>query len=44
MPRARAALEAAELAYKVLDHNVETTVGFVSLSTMHFAKGLEFRC
>jgi superfamily I DNA/RNA helicase len=27
----------------VLDENVETTNGFVSVSTMHLAKGLEFR-
>ena len=42
-PRAKAALEAAGLAYKVLDQKVETTVGYVSLCTMHLAKGLEFR-
>lgn len=28
---------------QVLDENVETTVGQVSISTMHLAKGLEFR-
>jgi len=27
----------------VLDNNVETTIGCVSISTMHLAKGLEFR-
>ena len=42
-PRARAALEAAGLVYKVLDQKVETTVGSASLCTMHLAKGLEFR-
>ena len=42
-PRAKAALEAAKLAYKVLDQKVETTVGSASLCTMHQAKGLEFR-
>lgn len=41
--RARAAVEMAKLAYKVLDENVETTSGLVSISTMHLAKGLEFR-
>ena len=41
--RARAAVEAARLSYKVLDENVETTPGYVSVSTMHLAKGLEFR-
>ncbi len=43
LERARAAVEDAELAYKVLDQNVETTGGRVSVSTMHLAKGLEFR-
>jgi superfamily I DNA/RNA helicase/mRNA-degrading endonuclease RelE of RelBE toxin-antitoxin system len=41
--RARAAVTAAGLAFKVLDEHVETTSGFVSISTMHLAKGLEFR-
>lgn len=27
----------------MLDENVETTSGFVSISSMHLAKGLEFR-
>lgn len=35
--------QAAGLAYKVLDENVETSSGYVSLCTMHLAKGLEFR-
>ena len=43
LSRARAAVEGAKLPYKVLDHNVETTSGKASISTMHFAKGLEFR-
>jgi superfamily I DNA/RNA helicase len=43
IPRAKAALEAAGLACKVLDQKVETTVGSASLCTMHLAKGLEFR-
>ena len=43
MNRARAAAEAAALPYRVLDERVETTGGFASLSTMHLAKGLEFR-
>ena len=41
--RARAAVERAKLPYKVLDDNVETTTGRASISTMHLAKGLEFR-
>jgi hypothetical protein len=30
-------------AFKILDEHVETTRGEVSISTMHLAKGLEFR-
>ena len=33
----------AGLAFKVLDEHVETASGHVSISTMHLAKGLEFR-
>ena len=40
---AGAAVVKAGLAFKVLDEHVETTSGQVSLSTMHLAKGLEFR-
>ena len=40
---AQAAVEDAGLRHKVLDENVETTSGHVSVSTMHLAKGLEFR-
>lgn len=43
LPRARAAVERANLAYKVLDDHVETQSGHLSISTMHVAKGLEFR-
>jgi superfamily I DNA/RNA helicase len=43
LDRARAAVEDAKLPYKVLDDHVETTSGRVSISTMHLAKGLEFR-
>ncbi len=41
--RARVAVQKAELRFKVLDEHVETTSGYVSISTMHLAKGLEFR-
>ena len=41
--RAEAAVTKAGLKFKVLDEHVETTSGFVSISTMHLAKGLEFR-
>jgi hypothetical protein len=43
LDRARAAVADAKLPYKVLDDNVETTSGRASISTMHLAKGLEFR-
>jgi mRNA-degrading endonuclease RelE of RelBE toxin-antitoxin system len=43
LPRAQAALKAAELPYKVLDQKMDTNSGYASLSTMHLAKGLEFR-
>ncbi|MET0078813.1 MAG: 3'-5' exonuclease [Candidatus Thiodiazotropha lotti] len=43
LDRAKDAVKGAELPFKVLDKNLETTSGYVSLSTMHLAKGLEFR-
>jgi mRNA-degrading endonuclease RelE of RelBE toxin-antitoxin system len=43
LPRAEAAAEDSGLAYKVLDDQVATTHGYVSICTMHQAKGLEFR-
>jgi len=43
LDRPRAAAERAGLKYKVLDDRVEIAPGFVSVSTMHLAKGLEFR-
>jgi mRNA-degrading endonuclease RelE of RelBE toxin-antitoxin system len=43
LDRARAAVEAAGLAFRILDEHVETTSGHVSIGTMHLAKGLEFR-
>jgi len=41
--RAQAAVELAGLPMKVLDEHVTTASGYVSVSTMHLAKGLEFR-
>ena len=41
--RATAAVEKAGLQFTVLDDHVQTTGGRVSVSTMHLAKGLEFR-
>ena len=43
LDRARAAVKEAGIAFKILDEHVETTSGLVSISTMHLAKGLEFR-
>ncbi len=43
LERARSAVHAAGLRFKVLDEHVETASGHVSISTMHLAKGLEFR-
>jgi superfamily I DNA/RNA helicase len=43
LPRSRAAVEQAGLLIVVLDEHVETTSGRVAISTMHLAKGLEFR-
>lgn len=43
LPRARAAVEGAGIPFKILDEHVETTSGYASISTMHLAKGLEFR-
>lgn len=41
--RARKAVEGAGLSVRVLDTGVDGTSGHVSISTMHLAKGLEFR-
>ena len=38
-----AAVEKSGLSFAVLDDNMETTDGHVSICTMHLAKGLEFR-
>jgi superfamily I DNA/RNA helicase len=43
LDRARAAIERAGLQCNVLDENVQTMSGRVSIGTMHLAKGLEFR-
>ena len=40
---AEAAVKTAGLSFKTLDEHVETVSGHVSISTMHLAKGLEFR-
>ena len=41
--RARAAVEEAGLPFAILDDKVEPKNGHVAISTMHLAKGLEFR-
>lgn len=41
--RAEQALRRAGMPFKILDKQVETASGHVAISTMHFAKGLEFR-
>jgi mRNA-degrading endonuclease RelE of RelBE toxin-antitoxin system len=43
LERAKTAVDKAGLPYKVLDEHVETVSGKTSISTMHLAKGLEFR-
>jgi superfamily I DNA/RNA helicase len=43
LSRARAAVEGAKIPYRVLDDTVEMTSGRASISSMHLAKGLEFR-
>jgi len=43
LKRACDAVTKSGLPFKVLDENVETATGHVSISTMHLAKGLEFR-
>ncbi len=43
LERSRKAVKDAGIPYKVLDEGVETTSGHASISTMHLAKGLEFR-
>jgi superfamily I DNA/RNA helicase len=43
LPRARGAVKASGLKMIELDGNVEAQAGEASISTMHLAKGLEFR-
>ena len=43
LDRAVAAVGKAGLLFTVLDDRVQTTEGYVSVATMHLAKGLEFR-
>ena len=43
LARATAAVTASGIAHKVLDEHMETATGHVAVSTMHLAKGFEFR-
>jgi len=43
LDRGRGAVETAGNPFKILDDKVETAGGHVSISTMHLAKGLEFK-
>ena len=43
LDRARAAAQAAQVTFKILDEHVETASGHIAIGTMHLAKGLEFR-
>jgi superfamily I DNA/RNA helicase len=43
LPRARAAVERAKLPYRVLEERADAAGNRASISTMHLAKGLEFR-
>lgn len=43
LERAKSAALAAKIPFKVLDEQVETVSGQLSICTMHLAKGLEFR-
>lgn len=43
LPRTELAATLAGLPLRVLDSHAETTAGSLSISTMHLAKGLEFR-
>jgi superfamily I DNA/RNA helicase len=43
LERAESVVREADVQWKVLDEHVAITSGFVSICTMHLAKGLEFR-
>jgi len=43
LDRAKEAAQKSGSLFKVLDEHVETNTGMLSISTMHLAKGLEFR-
>jgi len=43
LERASAAVRRADFDFKILDEHVEMMSGYISIGTMHLAKGLEFR-
>lgn len=43
LERAQQTVKKSGIPFKILDEHVETTSGYISISTMHLAKGLEFR-
>lgn len=43
MERPKSAIGKAELQFNVLDERLTIEIGKISISTMHLAKGLEFR-
>ncbi len=44
LDRAQSAMGASGVRYRVLDENMDLSSGSAVVSTMHLAKGLEFRC
>lgn len=43
LPRAQAAVDTAGIPFQIVGDRMETTQGKLSITTMHLAKGLEFR-
>lgn len=43
MPRALRVLDILKIPFVILDEKVEATSGLLAISTMHYAKGLEFK-
>ena len=43
LDRARAAVRTTEMEFKILDEHIGIPSGHITISTMHLAKGLEFR-
>jgi len=43
LSRGQQVVEKVGIPFKVLDENIETTMGYLSICTMHLAKGMEFK-